>query len=242
MPARSASSGATMRHVSHSSLTTTTKPSGERRRRAIVRTIIAHPAPVNDDTRHAARVHIAFTSDLASSHTGWRVRCPEGVGEQHAGHVSWRAGDRLRAMATTSVATAATRRASRSTRRVRTRCCSTSAPDCATSGWRARATSRSAARACVSHLHWDHVQGLPFFGPLQHEAQRARRLRPGARRRPHGRRGARRRRSARRCSRSGSTASPAGSTSANRRPSSASAASTSRAAPCPTSARRSATA
>ena len=22
----------------------------------------------------------------------------------------------------------------------------------------------------VSHLHWDHVQGLPFFGPLQHEA------------------------------------------------------------------------
>ena len=21
----------------------------------------------------------------------------------------------------------------------------------------------------VSHLHWDHVQGLPFFGPLQHE-------------------------------------------------------------------------
>ena len=21
----------------------------------------------------------------------------------------------------------------------------------------------------VSHLHWDHVQGLPFFGPLLHE-------------------------------------------------------------------------
>ena len=23
--------------------------------------------------------------------------------------------------------------------------------------------------ALVSHLHWDHVQGLPFFGPLLHD-------------------------------------------------------------------------
>ena len=33
-------------------------------------------------------------------------------------------------------------------------------------------TSRFEAVALVTHLHWDHVQGLPFFSPV---------LRPGSR-------------------------------------------------------------
>ena len=69
----------------------------------------------------------------------------------------------------------------------------------------------------VSHLHWDHVQGLPFFGAAAPRGHPARRVRPVRARRAHGRRGAARRRSARRCSRSGSTRSPATSRSASRR-------------------------
>ena len=69
----------------------------------------------------------------------------------------------------TSGGTAATRRACRSRRRAKTRCCSTWAPGCATSARRFRPIARSAGNCLLSHLHWDHVQGLPFFVPLLRE-------------------------------------------------------------------------
>ena len=50
--------------------------------------------------------------------------------------------------------------------RERSRSCSTSARVCATSASGAR-PSRSFTGSCLlSHLHWDHMQGLPFFTPL----------------------------------------------------------------------------
>ena len=83
---------------------------------------------------------------------------------------------------------------------------------------RPRAAGQPFRGTClVSHLHWDHVQGLPFFAPLLHADTELVVYAPVRARRPHGRRGAARRRSARRCSRSGSTGSPAASRSASRR-------------------------
>ena len=73
-------------------------------------------------------------------------------------------GVRRLAMATTSAATAATRRACRR-RRVTTRSCSTSAPGLRYFG-QTRCRQPFRGTCLVSHLHWDHVQGLPFFGPI----------------------------------------------------------------------------
>ena len=72
-------------------------------------------------------------------------------------------------MAMTSFGTAVTRRASQSTSRG-------SGPSCFDMGTGLRyfggqpnrRTARSAAPACVTHLHWDHTQGLPFFTPMLH--------------------------------------------------------------------------
>ena len=46
------------------------------------------------------------------------------------------------------------------------RSCSTSARGCATSAPAGRAIGPSTGTALLTHLHWDHVQGLPFFVPL----------------------------------------------------------------------------
>ncbi len=75
--------------------------------------------------------------------------------------------DRPRATGPRSSATAATRRVCRSSMPgVTIRSCSTSARGCATSASSTPATCRSAASCLLSHLHWDHIQGLPFFTPL----------------------------------------------------------------------------
>ena len=68
-----------------------------------------------------------------------------------------------RAHATRIVATRI-RRVSSSTRRVTTRSSSTSGPGY----WQGGQGHRRIVRgpALVTHLHWDHVQGLPFFGPI----------------------------------------------------------------------------
>ena len=44
---------------------------------------------------------------------------------------------------------------------------STSAPACAAYGDAARRREFHGT-VLLSHLHWDHVQGLPFFAPLHH--------------------------------------------------------------------------
>ena len=44
------------------------------------------------------------------------------------------------------------------------------------------APARGTAHMLISHTHWDHIQGLPFFSPLYHRRQPAARLRPPARR------------------------------------------------------------
>ena len=47
-----------------------------------------------------------------------------------------------------------------------------------------RAAARGEAHLLISHTHWDHIQGLPFFAPLYQQGQPPQRLRPPARR-PH---------------------------------------------------------
>ena len=96
---------------------------------------------------------------------------------------------RRRARATTSGVTAATRRAFRSMCRARIRCCSTWAPAFATTASRCRPTQLFQGNCLLTHLHWDHVQGLPFFTPLLREGSEPRCLRAGARRRSLARRG-----------------------------------------------------
>ena len=61
---------------------------------------------------------------------------------------------------------AETHRAWRSSPRARIRSSSTWARACATSARPNPSTARFNGTALVSHLHWDHVQGLPFFGPV----------------------------------------------------------------------------
>ena len=74
-------------------------------------------------------------------------------------------GVRRRARATRTGATAATPRASRSRRRAPTRSCSTSAPACGSGARPSPHDGTFRGIALVTHLHWDHVQGLPFFVP-----------------------------------------------------------------------------
>ncbi len=73
---------------------------------------------------------------------------------------------RRRATVPTSSATAATRRVCRSTSREPTRSCSTSVPGFATSDTPLPTGTPFRGSCLVSHLHWDHIQGLPFFTPL----------------------------------------------------------------------------
>ena len=87
---------------------------------------------------------------------------------------------RRRATARRSSATAATRRASRSTFPGTSRSCSTSAPGCATSGSTCSLDQPFPATCLLSHLHWDHIQGLPFFKPLLARRLRRLHLRAGA--------------------------------------------------------------
>ena len=86
-----------------------------------------------------------------------------------------------------SRATAATRRASCSRPTTSRRSSSTSVPACARTGSTLRRASFHGT-ALLSHLHWDHVQGLPFFVPLHIAGRDARRLRPAPGRGPARRR------------------------------------------------------
>ena len=54
-----------------------------------------------------------------------------------------------------------------------TRCCSISAPGCATSAAAMPDDQPFQGTCLLSHLHWDHVQGLPFFTPLLRAGRRA---------------------------------------------------------------------
>ena len=123
----------------------------------------------NVDVRLACR-------PLLSVPGGRRARCWSGF---------MACGDRPPAMATTSPATAATRRASPSSPTVRIRCCSTSAPGCATSA--SSAASRSAARAwsatstgTTSRACRSSAAAAPRHPPHRLRAVRARRA-PGRR-------------------------------------------------------------
>ena len=93
-------------------------------------------------------------------------------------------------MATTSAATAATRRASRSTSPGEDPLLFDLGTGLRYFGLGCPSDEPFRGSCLLSHLHWDHVQGLPFFGPLQHEASELVVYAPAQRRRPHGRRGA----------------------------------------------------
>ncbi len=66
----------------------------------------------------------------------------------------------------TSSDTAATRRASRSTRPASSRCCFDMGTGLRYFGKRVPIDDPFRGSCLLSHLHWDHVQGLPFFTPL----------------------------------------------------------------------------
>ena len=74
---------------------------------------------------------------------------------------------RPRARARSSRATAATRRASCSRPTTSSRSSSIWAPACAPTA--SPAEGEFHGTALLSHLHWDHMQGLPFFVPLHVE-------------------------------------------------------------------------
>ena len=92
-------------------------------------------------------------------------------------------GDPPRARATPTAATAATRPAWRWSRPGTSRSSSTSAPGCASGARPSTPPSPSVGSALVTHIHWDHVQGLPFFTPGAQARRPLRRVRPAAGRR-----------------------------------------------------------
>ena len=57
-------------------------------------------------------------------------------------------------------------------RPTRIRCCSTWAPAFGTTARRCPPTQLFRGTCLLTHLHWDHVQGLPFFTPLLREGSR----------------------------------------------------------------------
>ena len=97
--------------------------------------------------------------------------------------------------------------------RTRSRSCSTWAPACATSGMQQPHDGTFRGTCLLSHLHWDHTQGLPVLHADAVLRLAARRLRTRRRRTAAPSARCFTRRSARRCSRSGSTCSRARSTS-----------------------------
>ena len=78
--------------------------------------------------------------------------------------------DRLRVTATSSTATGATPRASRSRATVTTRSIFDLGTGLRNYGEHARRrgprSTGTTPRVLLTHLHWDHIQGLPFFAPL----------------------------------------------------------------------------
>ena len=81
-------------------------------------------------------------------------------------------------MATRSRATAATRRASRSTSPGEDPLLFDLGTGLRYFGLELPGRPPFQGTCLLSHLHWDHVQGLPFFTPLLHAGQPARRVRP----------------------------------------------------------------
>ena len=162
------SSGATIRQHSHSSLTTTTSPSGNAGASWAARVVGRGHATRRTPTVRATHVTWARVRDhelarrLAWSGTVVSVR---GSASAMLVTVSRRAGvdavprRRDRALRRQHVVRVGRRRPGR----IR------SLFDLGTGlryfGLAAARPSRSTAPACVSHLHWDHVQGLPFFTP-----------------------------------------------------------------------------
>ena len=94
-------------------------------------------------------------------------------------------------MATTSPATAATRRACRSTSPGEDPLLFDLGTGLRYFGLTRPGDEPFRGSCLLSHLHWDHVQGLPFFGPLQHEDSELVVYAPAQDDGPHRRRGAR---------------------------------------------------
>ena len=129
------------------------------------------------DMRHQRRTGRTCRSTL-------RKRQPAGSteieGESRSPSPSTGSEDQPPVRARPTSATAATPRASRSKRRAASRSCSTWAPACATGATRSPQDGSFRGSALITHLHWDHVQGLPFFVPDRPARRAARHLRAAA--------------------------------------------------------------